>query len=152
LIMASDFQCPFCKQWHDRAFAEIMRDYVAKGRIRMAFVNYPLSQHQNAMPAAEAAMCASVQGKFWPMHESLFATQEKWQALPNPTPVFDSLATAAGVNMAAYRQCVSKHLTRPLIEVDHDRARQGGASSTPTFFIGKEVLMGADRDVKAALD
>src|SRR5438105_1480947 len=62
LIMASDFQCPFCKQWHDAKFAEIMKEYVTPGRVRLAFLNYPLQQHQNAIPAAEAAMCASVQG------------------------------------------------------------------------------------------
>ena len=112
VIMASDFQCPFCKQWHDARFSQLMQNYVAKGRIRLGFINFPLSQHQNAMPAAEAAMCAAAQNKFLAMHEALFATQAKWETLPNPTPVFDSLATAAGVNMPAYRACVSKHLAR----------------------------------------
>ena len=128
LIMASDFQCPYCKQWHDARFAQLMKNYVAKGRIRLAFINYPLSQHQNALPAAEAGMCAAVQDKFWPMHEALFATQPKWETLRNPTPMFDSLATAAGVNMAAYSACVSKHLTLPLIEADHDRGRRLASS------------------------
>jgi protein-disulfide isomerase len=154
LIMASDFQCPYCKQWHDAAFAGLMQDYVQKGRVQVAFLNFPLGQHQNAMPAAEAAMCAGVQNKFWPVHESLFATQLKWEGLKNPTPFFDSLATAAGVNMATYRTCVSKHLTLPLIEADRDRARQQGAASTPTFIIvpGGTVLNGADANIRGALD
>jgi protein-disulfide isomerase len=152
LIMASDFQCPFCKQWHDASFAGIVKDYVNKGRVRLAYLNYPLSQHQNAIPAAEAAMCASVQSKFWPLHDALFATQAKWETVKNPNPLFDSLATASGVNMKAYRTCVSRHLTLPMIEADRDRAKQSGVNSTPTFFIGDQVLASATADVRAALD
>jgi protein-disulfide isomerase len=154
LIMASDFQCPYCKMWHDSSFAGLMRDYVQKGRVQMAFLNFPLNMHPNAMPAAEAAMCASVQNKFWPLHESLFATQGKWEGLKDATPLFDSLATAAGVNMTSYRACVSKHLTLPLIQADRDRARQQGAGSTPTFIVvpGGTVLAGADANIRGALD
>lgn len=152
LIMASDFQCPFCKQWHDASFSAIMQEYVAKGRVRLAFLNYPLGQHQNAIPAAEAAMCASVQGKFWPMHEALFASQSKWETLTTAASTFDSLATATGLNMALYRACVSKHLTLPLIQADHDRAANVGVRSTPAFIVGDKVMMGADQNVKAALD
>lgn len=154
LIMASDFQCPFCKQWHDAAFAGLMQDYVRTGRVQVAFLNFPLNIHPNAEPAAEAAMCAGVQNKFWPMHDGLFATQQKWDTLRTPTRVFDSLATAAGVDMTSYRACVSKHLTRPLIEADRDRARQQGAGSTPTFIVvpGGAVLSGADANIRGALD
>jgi protein-disulfide isomerase len=154
LIMASDFQCPFCKQWHDAAFAGLVQDYVNKGKIQIAFLNFPLGQHQFALPAAEAAMCAAVQHKFWLVHDGLFATQSKWEALKNPSPVFDSLVAAAGVNMPLYRQCVSKHLTLPLIEADRDRARQQGAGSTPTFIVvpGGQVIAGADANVRPALD
>src|SRR5438105_7757478 len=63
LVIASDFQCPFCKRWHDDAFPPLVRDYVRTKRLRVAYLNFPLSQHQHAMPAAEAAMCASAQGK-----------------------------------------------------------------------------------------
>lgn len=152
VIMASDFQCPFCKAWHDANFQQIVKAYVNTGRIRLAYYNYPMRQHANAMPAAEAAMCASVQNKFWPMHDALFATQPKWDTLANPTRVFDSLATSVGVNAASYKQCVSKHQTLPLIQADHDRAAKGGVSATPTFFVGQQVLVGTDKDVAAAID
>jgi len=142
-VMASDFECPFCKQFHDESFDQIMQKYVNTGKIRLAYVNYPLSIHPNAVPAAEAAMCASVQNKFWPMHNALFATQGKWESLPNPNVVFDSLAASVGVDSAAYHTCVSKHLTLPLIQADHDRAAQSGVNSTPTFFIGGRMIAGA---------
>ena len=152
VVMASDFQCPFCKQWHDAAFAGLVKDYVNTGRVRMAFLNMPLSMHQHAKPASEAAMCASVQNKFWPMHDSLFATQKIWEVLESPLSMFDTLANENHVEMAAWRDCMSKHATLPLIEADLDRARQTGASSTPSFFVGTMKLSGADANVRGAID
>jgi protein-disulfide isomerase len=152
LVMASDFQCPFCKQWHDAQFANIVQKYVKSGRVRMAYLNMPLSIHQFAVPAAEAAMCASVQDKFWPMHDSLFATQKIWEVLQNPASFFDTLANHNRVNMAPWRTCVSKHLTVPTIEADYDRARTAGVIQTPTFIIGATKLASADADVAGALD
>jgi protein-disulfide isomerase len=152
VIMASDFQCPYCKQWHDAAFQSIVRDYVNTHKVRLAFLNMPLSMHPNALPAAEAAMCASVQNKFWPVHEALFAAQAQWEGLPNPVAKFDSIVTAAGVNIAQWRTCMTKHSTLPLIQADRDRARQAGVRSTPTFFVGSKTLEGSDADVRGAID
>jgi protein-disulfide isomerase len=152
LVEASDFQCPFCKQWHDAAFASIVKDYVNTGRVRVAFLNMPLNIHQFAKQASEAAMCASVQDRFWPMHDSLFATQGIWEKMQNAASMFDTLANENHVEMTAWRTCMEKHLTIPLIEADYDRARKAGAGSTPTFFAGGRVLSGADADVRGALD
>jgi protein-disulfide isomerase len=152
LVMASDFQCPFCKQWHDAQFNNIIQKYVKTGRVRMAYLNMPLSIHPFAKPAAEAAMCASVQNKFWPMHDSLFATQNIWEVLQSPRSFFDTLANHNHVDMPAWRTCVSQHLSMPLIEADYDRARTIGVISTPTFIIGSQKLASADADVAGALD
>jgi len=144
LIEVSDFQCPYCKQWHDASFAALDNEYVKTGKVRLAYLNFPLSSiHAHARAAAEAAMCASVQGKFWQLHESLFATQEKWEAQPNPMPTFDSLAVAAGVDGKAWRECMTTHATAKLIDADHDRSSRAGVQSTPTFFIGDRKLEGA---------
>ena len=141
-VEASDFQCPFCKTWHDSAYKPLVNEYVRTGKVRMAYLNFPLSQHKNALPAAEAAMCASVQDKFWPMHDVLFETQEKWQALPNAMPTFDSLAAKLGVSMPAWRTCMEKHLTQPIISADMARSQTAGVRSTPTFFVGDQLLGG----------
>src|SRR5689334_915362 len=142
IIEASDFQCPYCKEWHDADYAPLVRDFVETGKARLAYLNFPLSQHQNAMPAAEAAMCASVQDKFWPMHDSLFKSQERWEVLADAMPAFDSTASHIGVSMPAWRACVSKHLTRPIIEADYERSRTAGVKSTPTFFVGDQQVAG----------
>lgn len=144
VVEVSDFQCPYCKQWHDQTYEALDREFVQTGKVRLAYLNYPIASiHPNAQAASEAAMCASVQGKFWPLHTSLFTTQPKWAALPNPGPVFDSLAVAAGADAAAFRTCMSTHATAKLIEADLERSKAAGVQSTPTFFIGDSKILGA---------
>jgi protein-disulfide isomerase len=154
VVMASDFQCPFCKIWHDSTMGSVVQSYVKTGKVRLAYINFPLGQHRNAAPAAEAAMCASVQGKFWAMHDSLFARQERWGELPNAIPMFDTLATRVGVAMPAWRKCMSTHATAALIQADRDRGAAAGVGSTPTFFIGTRRLAGAVpfAEMRAAID
>ena len=128
--------------WHDSTYHSLVREYVETGKAILAYLNFPLSQHQNALPAAEAAMCASVQSKFWPMHDSLFTSQAAWENLPNAMPTFDSTAARLGVAMPAWRDCIARHLTRPLIEADYGRSQSAGVKSTPTFFIGDQQVAG----------
>jgi protein-disulfide isomerase len=144
LVEISDFQCPFCKQWHDETFAKIDQEYVKTGKVRMAYLNFPLTRiHKNAQVAAEAAMCAGVQGKFWELHSSLFQTQPRWAEAKTPLLVFDSLASAAGVELKAWDKCMTTHATAKLIEADRDRSAKAGVESTPTFFVGDRALAGA---------
>ncbi len=143
MIVISDFQCPFCKSWHDESWEAIRKEFVDSGKIRVAYVNLPLPMHANAVPAAEAAMCASVQGKFWPMQDALFRTQKSWADLADPLPFFEGLAREAGADVDTLRACVKSSATRPLIQGDEERASRAGAQSTPTFFVGNQPLIGA---------
>jgi protein-disulfide isomerase len=141
-IMISDFQCPYCKQFHDQSFDSLRQAYVATGKARMAFINFPLSMHINAWPAAETAMCAGLQGKFWPVHDVLFVNQKVWAERKPAQPVLDSIARAVGVDTTALNKCVSTHAAKPLILADIDRAERAGASATPTIIIGGTVTAG----------
>ena len=154
LIVASDFQCPFCKQWHDESYKTVYDEYVRSGKIKVAYVNYPLQQHQHAMATAEAAMCAAAQGKFWPYHEALFATQKGWESLSSPAAVLDSIAGAIGLDKAAWKQCVESGKMKPLIDADRDRSAAAGVQSTPSFIIGDRVMLGVQpiERLRAALD
>jgi protein-disulfide isomerase len=143
VIEVSDFQCPYCKEWHDQTYKPFVDQYVKTGKVRLAYVNFPLAMHANAWPAAEAAMCAGAQGRFWPMHDALFTTQNRWESLSSTTSVFDSLAQANGLDMKRWRACVSSGEMKPLIEADHDRASRAGATATPSFMIGDKILTGA---------
>ena len=143
LIEISDFQCPFCKRWHDETYPLIQREFVQPGIVRMAYINLPLAQHHHAQQAAEAALCAAVQDKFWPLHDKLFGTQEKWAAATDVTATFDSLAAASGVNITEWRDCVRSRLMERVVNGDKYRAASSGARSTPTFFVGDQPIEGA---------
>jgi len=143
LVIISDFQCPYCKMWHDESFAAIKKQYVDTGKLRIAYLNFPLSMHANAMPAAMAAVCAASQGKFWETEDKLFTTQKAWEKLSNPQGFFDSLTTAAGVDVAKQRACVRTERLKPLIQADMARGEASGVQSTPTFFVGTRQLLGA---------
>ena len=155
LVMASDFQCPFCKQFHDGAYKQIFTDYVATGKVRLAYLNHPMAAHPHAVVAAEAAMCSGMQSKFWEMHDSLFSSQDRWTMSPNPVPLFDSLAAGLHLQMTDWRSCMSSHKSRPMIDADNARTKAGGVTGTPTFFIANKVsIVGAQpyREFRDSLD
>jgi protein-disulfide isomerase len=154
VIEVSDFQCPFCKQWHDQTYQKLRDEFVKTGKVRLAYINFPLNQHINAWPAAETAMCAGAQGKFWEMHDALFVNQTKWEQLRSPAAYFDSLARATGLNVTRWQQCVQSGKMKPWIQADHDRAEAAGAESTPTFIIGDMRLTGAQpiENLRSAID
>src|SRR5438876_6581875 len=80
----SDFQCPYCKRHVDQTFPALEKEYIATGKVRWVFINFPLiSIHPNAQAAAEFAMCAAREGKFWPAHDLLYRRQTSWAPLKN---------------------------------------------------------------------
>lgn len=143
LVEISDFQCPFCKRWHDETYPIIKREYIATGIVRMAYVNLPLSMHQHAQGAAEAAMCAAAQGRFWQAHDVIFDSQDAWTPLPNANGFLDSVAVASGIDARQYRACRESGVMRRLISADIARAASAGVRPTPTFFVGNEKIEGA---------
>jgi protein-disulfide isomerase len=90
------------------------------------------------MEAAEAAMAANAQGKFWPMHDKMFANQ---QALDRPA--LDKYAEEIGLNMGKYRAAMEQHLYKSQIDADSKKGTEVGASGTPAFFINGQFLSGA---------
>jgi len=160
LVVISDFQCPFCKRWHDETAPRIDREYVRTGKVRVAYLNYPISSHRNAAPAHDAAMCAAEQGKFWPMADALFATQGAWKDRGNAVAYFDSIAGSLPLDRPRLRTCISEGGLRALIQADLERSIRRGIGSTPTFFVGGRMIVGAqpfeifkdalDRDLAAA--
>lgn len=154
VIVVSDFQCPYCKQWHDETYPALLNEFVKTGKVRVAYVNYPLSMHAQAWPTAEAAMCAGAQGKFWQMHDAIFDSQQKWASSRTPAAIYDSLARATGVDMRRWSQCMSSGATKPLIRADQQRAAAAGVRSTPTILIGNQALAGAHpiETIRRAID
>lgn len=140
----SDFQCPFCKRFTEQFFPEIEKAYIATGKVRWIYINYPLtSLHPNAVAAAEFAMCAAREGKFWPAHDALFRHQDVWGPLKNPGPFLLSLADTVKVSRARITSCLEKAEMRDLVKRDSDGSVKAGANSTPTFYVEGGLLRGA---------
>jgi protein-disulfide isomerase len=151
-VMVSDFQCPFCKTWHDSTFRMIEKDYVETGKLRMAFINFPL--HANSLPASVTAMCAAAQGKFWGTHDRIFDTQNAWKGLKEPRPFLDSLAIVSGADAARLKSCEDGKHVEPLIAADQARFQKAGVGGTPTFYIGNATMIGAQppKDFRRVID
>jgi len=80
IVEFSDFQCPFCKRWTDQNMTRVRGEL--GDQVAFVFLHFPITQiHPNAGNAALAAQCAAEQGKFWPMHDILFAKQNDWASL-----------------------------------------------------------------------
>lgn len=140
----SDFQCPFCRRFALEIFPTLESEYVATGKVRWIFVNFPLvSIHPNAEPAAEVAMCGAKQGKFWQVHDLLFRNQAAWAPLKAPAEYFLTFADSASLDRTAFQTCLQTAATRGEVESDAQAAARAGAQSTPSFYIEGGILPGA---------
>lgn len=140
----SDFQCPFCKRFAEETFPAIEREFIRTGKVRWVYIHFPIPQlHANATAAAEFAACAAHQGKFWPVHDRLFATQGEWEGLADPSPFFFGEARRLRLDDARLRQCLASGVGRRDVERDAAGAARAGAGSTPTFYIEGGLMSGA---------
>jgi protein-disulfide isomerase len=140
----SDFECPYCRDFTLQTMPSVEREFIRTGKVRLTFINLPLTGvHRHAMAAAEVAMCAARQGKFWQVHDRLYQRQSQWAARQDANPYLLALADSAGVNHARLAACLSRGLTRPAIEADTVAAHRAGAHTTPTFFIEGGIIEGA---------
>ena len=140
----SDFQCPFCRTFALTTFPEIDSVYIATGKVRWAFVNFPLTSiHDNALAAAEVALCAARQNAFWRVHDLLYQHQDVWAPLKQPEAFFLTLADSAKISRPALLACVQAPATRETLQQEAEGAQRSGASSTPSFYIEGGLLTGA---------
>lgn len=77
IIEYSDFQCPFCRSFFDQTYGLLKKEYIDTGVARLVYRHFPLAFHPAAQKSAEASECAGQQGKFWEMHDAIFALQAK---------------------------------------------------------------------------
>jgi len=135
IVEFSDFQCPYCAH-----VAPTLKQLLSKygAQVRVVYKDFPLPDHPDAFPAAEAAQCAREQGKFWEYHDLLFANQ---RALGRN----DLKRYAAGLKLdtAKFNACLDEERTKYLVQGDLDESQRYGVSSTPTLFINGRLLMGA---------
>ena len=140
----ADFQCPACRLFAVTVLPTIEREYVKTGKVRWVFINLPLTSiHPNAVAAAEVAMCAARQGRFWPTHDALYQRQDDWAKLAEPRNTLVKIAQRAGADRAKLLACVAEGSARKEVELDAQRASRSGADVTPSFYIEGGLLKGA---------
>ena len=131
LVEFADFECPACGQHVRSVEPLIRREFIDTGVIRHVFVTYPLVGHAHAEPAAEAALCAGNQHRFWDMHDVLFRDQT---ALDRQS--FIGHATELGLDVVLFSECIDVGGELAAIERNKTIARDLGVQGTPSFFLG----------------
>jgi protein-disulfide isomerase len=135
VVLFSDFQCPFCSKAVP-VLKQIEDGY--PGKVKIAFKQLPLPFHDKAHLAAEAALAANEQGKFWPYHDKLFANQ---QALDRPA--LEKYAEELGLNMGKFKAALDSGKFKNKVDSDAKEGAAVGATGTPTFFINGTKVVGA---------
>jgi protein-disulfide isomerase len=157
IVEYADFECPGCGQFATVTEPDVRKRLVETGQARYRFYDFQVTTaHRNAPAASMAAACAADQGKFWEMHDRIFAGQNDWntQATDDPRPVFAGYAQAAGVDAARWGQCYDsrQHLDR--LAAHRAEAGRAGVQATPTFLVGNRKLEGGQPfdAIKALVD
>jgi protein-disulfide isomerase len=135
VVEFTDYQCPFCS----RANAVLPQIEQTYGKdVRIAVRMLPLPFHNNANIAAQAAFAAAEQGKFWEMHEKMFANQK---ALTQPD--LEKYAGEIGLNVGKFKAALEQGKFKTRVDEESKAASAAGARGTPAFFINGKLVSGA---------
>jgi len=132
MVEFTDFQCPYCARYHSASFPALKKAYIDSQRMRYVTVDFPLSFHELAFKAAEAAHCGERQGQYWAMHERLFRATPNLQA-----DALVGMAQELGLNLASFKSCLESASTADLVKHGLAEANTLGVEGTPTFIIGR---------------
>ena len=143
LVEYGDYQCPICGEYFSTV-QQIAAKY--NTQITFQFRNLPLTSiHQFAFVAARAAEAASLQGKFWQMHDTLYENQNTWSQSTNPQAYFDQYAQQLGLNVSKFDTDFASAQVNNTINADLAAFQKtGNEMATPTFFLNGKKLNLAD--------
>jgi protein-disulfide isomerase len=143
IVEFSDYECPFCQQYAKGPYREVQQKLVSSGEVRYVFMNFPLEgMHPLARGAAEAAECARAQGRFWEMHDRLFAERDAIE--PNNIRFH---AEALGLDTVAFDHCLV-NTKGDQVKADVSAGYKLGVRGTPYYFFGTVASNGDIRLLK----
>jgi protein-disulfide isomerase len=153
IVEFSDYQCPYCTQWHDTTYKPLLAAYPDK--IRLVYRNFPLPFHQNAFMSAEAAMCAGDQNAYWQYHDALFANNDQLNNQAGTVvnnSFYVNLASSLGLDTTAFGTCLTTEKYKQAVQSDLNYANSlppdsdgsAAVSGTPTFFVNGYRIVGAE--------
>ncbi len=146
IVEYADFECPYCGQYEHDIYPQISKDYVQAGKVKYFFRDLPSPMHPHAVGAARAARCAGEQGKYWEMHDILFAKPNALRDVDMPDH-----AQELGLDTAKFSECLSSDRYSDELKQSATEAQKMGIAGTPTFFIGKVGSNGEVSNLKAIL-
>jgi protein-disulfide isomerase len=135
VVEFSDFQCPFCRRVTP-TLEQVQKEYGDK--VRIVFKHLPLRIHSKAPAAHAAAEAAHRQGKFWEMHDAIFAQQKELEP-----EKFLEYAEQIGLDVEKFKADLVSKEVKQRIDADAEEARRLGVTGTPGFFINGRFLSGA---------
>ncbi len=135
IVEFSDFECPYCGR-AEPTIRRVLEEY--KGKVRLVYRDFPLDGHASAQKASEAALCASDQGKYWEMHELLFANQEALAV-----PQLKTYAGQLGLDQGKFDGCLDSGAKAKEVADSKQAGAEAGVSATPAFFINGRPISGA---------
>ncbi|MFH1770643.1 MAG: thioredoxin domain-containing protein [archaeon] len=138
IVEWSDFECPFCARFYTETLGQIQTNYIDTGKVKLVYRDFPLSFHQNAQKAAEAAECAGEQGKYWDMHDKLFE-----DGVTGGVTAFKQYAADLGLNTANFNSCLDSGQMTSEVQQDMRDGSNAGIRGTPGFIINGQLVSGA---------
>jgi protein-disulfide isomerase len=136
IVEFADFQCPFCGRVQP-LLNNVLAKY--KGKVKLAYRDFPLAPiHPHAQMAAEASRCALAQGKYWEMHDAMYADQTKLDEA-----ALVRTAAGLGIDGNSFSSCLKSSKYNELVQQDFQAGSEAGVNATPSFFINGEFLGGA---------
>ena len=141
----SDFQCPYCSRFANETMPGLLENQITDGEVVMIFFDFPLSTiHPQAAAAANAARCAGEDGAaaYWAMHDRLFVDIGEWSK-SSANDVFVRYAEELGVAHDDFANCLTEERHADAIDADFALGQTRGVSSTPSFFLNDQPVIGA---------
>lgn len=146
MVEFTDYECPFCREFHQTTFEKLKTAYIDTGQVRFVSRDMPLPMHQHAIMAAEAARCAGDQGKYWQARHAVMATPGELSA-----EAIMKAMRSVGADEALVKACLESRKYQPAVQKDLADAQAAGLTGTPSFVLGRgtsdplrgELIVGA---------
>ncbi len=142
IVNFSDYQCPFCGRFYKDVETQIIKDYVDTGKAKYVFKNLAFLG-QESTDAANAALCAKEQNKFWEYHATLFENQKGENQGDFAKDKLKKFAADLGLNATQFNDCLDKQKYNAQVQADVAEANKNGFQSTPSTAVGTVPLVGA---------
>ena len=138
IVEFSDFECSYCRRFHEQVFPKLKNHYIDTGLVRFVHKDLPLPIHPHAMQAAAAARCAGKQNHYWDIYGDLFDQQNCLSCKG-----VLGIAAEADLDITSLRACMESEATLAIINSNRSEASLHNISATPTFVVGSTQSNGS---------